>query len=382
MASTSAATRASGGTGAPVAGEAARPATRLRIASFPPVLRTNPYQRLLYRALSGYGVELVDGGTFDLGWLLHAQRSVDVLHFHWPESYYRYDGTFETLQLPLSYVRLGLMALRLAAARLLGYRVLWTVHQVVPHETTSRRLDRLAARLLARFSTAMIALDEDTASRARDALGRPIQRKLSVVPHGFYLDVYPSGRPPADVREELRIPAGWTVALCFGNLRGYKDIGVLLEAFAASSLPRTALVIAGPALDDDVGRTVARAAEMDSRIRPLLRFVPDEAVAELFGACDVAVVPRGDGGTSGSAALALSMGRAAIVARTPGYSSLIGDEAAGWLFTPGDADDLRRALEAALGDPEHARAKGQEALRRAEALPWSDIARRTVAVIA
>jgi len=353
----------------------------ISVASFPPVLQTNPYQRLLYEALATLGITLAGGARFDLGWLLRSRSSVRTLHFHWPQSYYRYDGELEALRLPLSYVRLVLMVTRLLAARLLGYRVVWTVHQVVPHETTSRRLDRLAARALARFSSALIALDEDTAGRARTELGRRAAAKLTVVPHGFYVDVYPEGRPASQVRAELGIPEDWSVALCFGHLRAYKDVGVLLEAFAASSLPRTALVIAGPALDRSVGQSVARAAAVDPRIVAELDFVPDERVAELFAACDVAVVPRGDGGTSGSAALALSLGRPAIVARTPGYSSLIGEGAAGWLFSPGDAADLRRTLETAMGDRAAAETKGREARRIAEALPWSEVARRTAAVL-
>ena len=360
----------------------AQPAATLRLASFPPVISTNPYQRLLYGALARCGVELVDGARFDLGWLRRARHRVDTLHFHWPESYYRYDGRLTRFGLPLSYVRLVLMTIRLRAARMYGYRIVWTVHQVVPHETTSRRLDRAAARTLARSCDALVALDEETADRARECLGEGPARKLTVVPHGFYVGVYPKGRTADEVRATLGIQPGWTVALCFGLLRAYKDIGLLLDAFRLTDLPRTALVIAGPAIDDEVGRVIGRAAAADPRIRPLLEFIPDEQVAELFNAADIAVVARSDGGTSGSSALSLSLGTPLVAARTRASEALLGGESAGWLFEPGDAKSLRQTLETALADPAEIEARGSEALRRASSLPWSTIAEQTIAVLA
>lgn len=360
----------------------AYPAATLRLASFPPVIPTNPYQRLLYGALARCGVELVGGARFDLGWLRRSRHRVDVLHFHWPESYYRYDGNLTRLSLPLSYVRLVLMAVRLRAALALGYRIVWTVHQIYPHETTSRRLDRAAALTLSRACHALVALDEETAARVRTSLGREAWGKLTVVPHGFYVDVYPRGRAAGEIREALGIEPDWSVILCFGLLRAYKDVDVLLEAFSRTDLPMTALVIAGPAIDDEAGSTVRNAAAGDPRIRPLLEFVPDDQVAELFNAADIAVVARGDGGTSGSAALALSLGTPLVVARNRASEALLGDESAGWLFEPGDVESLRHALETALADPAVVKAKGSEALRRASGLPWSKIAEETIAVLA
>ena len=58
---------------APGEPEAAVPAVErptVGIASFPSVLSTNPYQRLLYaRASPTHGIELAPDAPFDLGWL-------------------------------------------------------------------------------------------------------------------------------------------------------------------------------------------------------------------------------------------------------------------------------------------------------------------------
>ncbi|MGZ8795620.1 MAG: hypothetical protein ACXW0F_13405, partial [Gaiellaceae bacterium] len=100
----------------------------MRIASLPPVLETNPYQRLLYAELARAGLELQPQPRLRLSWLWRHRHTVGLLHFHWPEAYYRYGaGKLQGLR---SWPLLGLFALRLAAAKALGYRVAWTIHQV------------------------------------------------------------------------------------------------------------------------------------------------------------------------------------------------------------------------------------------------------------
>src|SRR3954464_15807540 len=118
----------------------------------PPPLRTNPYQHLLYDSVSPYGLRLVSG-VLKVGWLVRNRRKARVIHLHWPETCYRHVGRAST---PLSWVKLALFGLRLAVARLLRYRVVWTLHQLVPHEPSARGLDRSAAHLIAFFANAVI----------------------------------------------------------------------------------------------------------------------------------------------------------------------------------------------------------------------------------
>jgi len=351
---------------------------RTGIASFPGVLKTNPYQRLLYEHLAAHGYHVVEGSRLDFGRLWRARRSVAVLHFHWPQSYWHHEHGPARLRRPLCYVKVGLLAARLALARALGYRIAWTVHQVYPHEVADPRLERVGSRTLAAMSHVLIAHDASTREVARRELGRAA-RKVAIVPHGSYVGVYPPGRPRDAVRAELGLGDG-PAFLAFGNLRAYKDTSFLLGAFAATGLDAS-LVVAGPVGDDGVADDVRAAAAADPRVKPVLGYMPDDAVAEHFGAADVAVVTRNDGGTSGAVILALSLGLPVVAPRRPAYAELLDGEAAGWLFEPGDAAGLQAALERAGADGEAGRrAKGEAARARADALNWSDIAARTAAL--
>jgi beta-1,4-mannosyltransferase len=338
----------------------------------------NPYLDLLYASLEREGVPLERNARLKLGWLLAARRRVRWLHIHWPQSLYRFSRGPKSLRGALSWLKLGLFAWRLGLARALGYRIVWTIHQVLPHDGATR-LDLVAARRIARRANLLLAHDEDTAARAAELLALGAAR-IAVVPHGSYEGVYPPGEGRVAARETLGVDAE-RVVLFFGELRGHKDVDVLLDAFAR--IDRGAvLLVAGHPKDKAVAAALGAAADRDPRLRFSPGFVPDQRVADLFAAADVAVVARGDGGTSGSLILALTFGVPVVAADRPTYRELLADGEAGWLFAPGDPAALAAALEAAVGaDEEELRRRGDRAAGQAAGLRWDESARRTAALL-
>jgi beta-1,4-mannosyltransferase len=350
------------------------------IASFPQAIEQNPYQRLLYAQLEVHGFRLARDCRFKLGWLWSARRTVGILHFHWPEAYYRHREGPRRLRPALSWARLALFSARLGAARLLGYRIVWTVHQVRPHESRSPVHDLLGVRALSRAAELLIVHDRATAERACAELPAAAG-KLAVVPHGSYVGVYPAGRRREVVRDELGISGDAFVFLCFGHVRAYKELGLLFEAFRATDDRDVILLLAGLPLDEDSVAAARRCAAADSRVRLLLEFIPDDEVAELFEASDVAVLPRSDGGTSGALILALSLGLPVIAAATPTYEELLDGGEAGWLFEPGEPASLRSALRQAAHDRVLAVQKKSAALAQAKRLSWAEAGDRTAALL-
>jgi glycosyltransferase involved in cell wall biosynthesis len=349
----------------------------IELAAFP-LITENPYQQLLYAQLERQGFHVIGDLDFKLRSLWRARGRVRVLHFHWPQNYYSWWRRPARLRAALSWMKLPLFAVRLAFVRMLGYRVVWTVHEVAPHERRGRFVDSVGSKILGRASHILIAHDHGTAARVESALGIPASR-VEVIPHGSYIDVYPPGRSREVVRAELGIPERAFVFLSFGHLRAYKEVDVLLEGFASANLANAALVVAGLPLDATSAADVRDAAARDPRIKPLLEFIPNDRVTELFDACDATVLTRGDGGTSGALILALSMGSPVIAAANHDYEELIGD--AGWVFAAGDARSLAAAFEESAQDAESARAKADSAYSRAQALNWPEIAARTATVI-
>jgi len=323
------------------------------VAALPRRLGTNPYCELLDEHVEKLGVEVIEGRS-GLRWLLAFRRRVDVLHFHWPEWHFRRRSVASAI---------GFGA-RLLAARLLGYRIVWTVHNVLPHEDAGWS-DRFVRAVLARLGTVVVHC-----RAARGALGRA-GRRAFVVPHGSYVGRYPNGIGCRAARARLRLEPEARVLLAFGQVRAYKGLGELMQAFAGLPAPLARLVVAGEL------RPGARLpAVADPRIRLFLGRVPDAEVQVFLNAADLVVLPYRRVLTSGAAMLAFSFGRG-IVAPRLGCLAELERSGAALLYDPEDPGALATALARALAlDPA---ALGERARRLVRGLSWDTIARRHLA---
>jgi glycosyltransferase involved in cell wall biosynthesis len=175
---------------------------------------------------------------------------------------------------------------------------------------------------------------------------------IEVIPHPSYLGAYPEPPSRETARAELGVSESATMFLCFGGLRRYKGAEIVLDAFDLLQAPDAILMMAGLPVDKDLEERIHRAAARDHRIRFLLELVPEKRVPTLFAAADVAVLPRGDGGTSGALILALGMGVPIIAAESQNVTATTKGGTAAWLFRPGDAESLRACIESAVLNPE------------------------------
>jgi glycosyltransferase involved in cell wall biosynthesis len=204
-----------------------------------------------------------------------------------------------------------------------------------------------------------------------------------VLPHGA-LETPRTGISKPTARYRLGIPADAHVALCFGNIRPYKGVQILLRAFVQVALddPDAVLVIAGQPwgdwsrydrLIDDLG--------IRDRVRLRLEYIPASEVEPYFVAADAVVLPYTHfDAQSGVGTRALPFGRPLIVTNTGGLPDLVMEPDA--VVPAGDAAALARAMRRVLGDQELRDRMSVDSLALAAALGWDTIAERTVEVYA
>jgi glycosyltransferase involved in cell wall biosynthesis len=310
------------------------------------------------------GVRFRSGLTWynPVSWLTAGLGSEgDVLHAQW-----------------WSYALAPVYLTVLGLARLRRKRVVLTVHNVEPHEDgwLKRRLNRLVFR----FAHAYIVHSEQNRADLHRIVGGDDAR-ITVLPHGV-LETPRTGMTRADARARLGLPDDAKVVLCFGNIRPYKGVDVLLRAWprVLAMIPDARLLIAGQlwgewapyaAILDELGIT----GSVDSR----LGYVPSDQIEKYAVAADVVALPytRFDA-QSGAGARMLPFGRPLVVTDTGGLPQLVADPEA--VVPPGDAEALAGALIRVLRDDELRERMGAGSLAIAGTLDWDRIAARTVSL--
>ncbi len=305
----------------------------------PGVLTRNPYLELLAGALAEEGVAVHQAGFRYLtpAWLFRQRLDVQVIHQHWFHNYH------QRRSLHLSALGAAYLAALLRLARRLGYGLVWTVHNLQPHERRHRRLDDWLSRLILRLGVPIVHCQAAAdAVRQRFGYGGPIQ----VAPHGNYVGVYPP--PPAakqEARAQLGLPADALIFLHAGVIRPYKGIPALVRQFARLPARHAALVVAGEEHESDLRAELAGELRDDERIILRLGWLPDEELALYLAAADVAVTSFARVLTSGSVLLAMSAGLPVVAPALGCIPETVSD--GGILYDPADPDGLVRALRAA-----------------------------------
>ena len=247
-----------------------------------------------------------------------------------------------------------------------------TAHYVLPPRPSARQV-RVARRVFSRMD-AVVAHSEHGAARLRDEVGLDPSR-VRTIPHGAfdYLTRLPEERPLPPELEGAEGP----VILCFGLIRPYKGIEVLLDAFARVEGAEL-WIVGNPRMDVEPLRDLAAAAP--GRVRLVTRFVDDAEIPAIFRRADLVVLPYLDAEHSGVLYTGLAFGKPLVLSAVGGFPEVAATGAAR-LVPPGEAAALAATLSDLIAD-EPARAELATAARAAASGPysWDETARQTLAL--
>ena len=305
----------------------------------PDELTDNPSLSLLFSEVMRHGVKISP---------YYRKKSLlsrpDVIHIHFPEWLIRWRFPWIA---PLDVVAtLGLLWL----ARCRGTALVWTGHDLEPHELSRPRLWRVYNRFFISQVDVLISFSEGATSLLVERYSQLARVPTVVVPHGHYRDYYTTPPKAAILRRELKLDHR-PILLCFGLIRPYKNLPGIIRAWRQLPEPRPQLVIAGRPMDSEIAEVIKKQAGDFNDIHLLLRFIHDDEVPTIFAIADVVVMPyiARSALNSGVAHLALSLSRPAVLNDTPANRNLRDKFGAEWVWlcdgTPEDA--LSAALVAA-----------------------------------
>jgi len=358
--------------------------------------RINPYIGLLQGGLAAAGADVRLTERLGPADLTKPARP-DVIHLHWLDRYdlpqaILFRGLHGAVDLPQRTLRrlletgcnvapiyqmrrwwrLRRLVRQLRGFQATGGRVAYTIHNLDPHEDQGPA-DRRGNAQLIRLADVVHVHDESTAHAVAERFGR--RSRVTIIPHGHYLDSYPNQIARAAARARLGLAVHPFLYVTLGLLRPYKGLEALLAAFRSLPDEDVALLLAGKPESDSYGRVLATLAAPDPRIRLQTGFVPREDVQLYLNAADVCVLPYRQITTSGAALLAFSFGVPVIAPAIGAFPNLVSDRR-GILYDPANPTGLAHALAQARAiDWSGAQQEIRDWVRQFD---WAEIGRQLV----
>lgn len=322
---------------------------------------TNKYNSLLCNAIEKKGV-LVN--HFRWRKFFSLKRN-DVLHLHW------IDGVYQSNIKVIFMLRILILFLMLMYFKLLKVRVVWTVHNLYPHNYKYKRLEKIARRLVIKFCSKLIVAGEFIKREVVNEFSVS-PNKISVIPHGHYKNVYPI--QGLSYRKKYKIPESDYVYLFIGSIKPYKGIEKLIEAFNnIDDNNSSSLLIAGKLFVDETDLT--RLINKNKKIHCDFNFISDEQIADIILSADAIVLPFIEITTSGSALLAPSFNRPIIAPRSSFFEEYF-DKTISVLY---DDSSSVESLKKAMQEVRNLNIKDEAFIPLLSKLDWDSIADQTIA---
>ena len=196
--------------------------------------------------------------------------------------------------------------------------------------------------------------------------------RVRTIPHGAFEHLTRQA-DEAPLPDELSRVEG-PVVLCFGVVRPYKGVDVLLEAFRNVEAE---LWVVGRPLGESMERL--RRLAPPGRVRFVPRYVSDRELPAFFRRADLLVLPHRRVDVSGVLFAGLAFGKPMVLSDVGGFRDVAHEHGAARLVPPEDPEALGAAIRALLDDPAARDTLGRRARAAAEGpYSWERIAGQTL----
>ncbi len=261
-------------------------------------------------------------------------------------------------------------------SKLLGIRIVHTVHNVLPPDNGEPR--RHGYGKVYKLADLLICHGEEARTRLIKEFSIAAE-KIVIVPHGPMFENARLSQPEA--RAALGFSPEEVIILSFGVISPYKGIDWLLDTWhKIQGLKNARLVIAGtgdPALLASIEQQVQALGIQDS-VHLHLKFVPVEMLPSFYQSSDVIVYPYREITTSGAITTGIGYGKAIVATRVPAFRELLREGETALFVDYGDVDGLGDAISKLVRDPKlRARLAENVAALGRRCSSWEAIAERT-----
>lgn len=257
----------------------------------------------------------------------------DIVHFHWISTYYQSNVRI------IMIIKSIIFTAFLHYLRIRKIKIVWTVHNLYPHDSLSLVLEKKIRRRVMLLSDRLIVASN---SIKKDLINEfdIDDTKIDVILHGHYKDAYPSN----NINFRLRYGIGneKCIFLFVGTIMDYKNIPSLVSSYMKIRTSNTHLIIAGKV--NKLMTSIVDKFPKEKDITYDFRFIPDEELVDLIRSSNFVVLPYKEITTSGTAILAVSLKRKVICPRIAFIEEYL-DSNLSIMYNDNNPNNLTKALE-------------------------------------
>jgi glycosyltransferase involved in cell wall biosynthesis len=351
----------------------------------------NPYQELLYGKLRQKNdivityLECHFLRSHVLGNILLPFRLIkywiknyDIFHLHWTFAFKISisNKLFQNFITRAFFLLYYLFFLKLV--KLLNFKLVWTVHNLLPHDKQFNN-DVWARRFLSELCDAKIVHSKSIINDM-EKIGLNT-KKTYINPHGNLIGVYKNNITKESAREYFGFSKKDFVFLFFGRIEPYKGVEELLEAFRQLTKKRKniKLLIAGDCHNKSIiAKLNYYKKKLKERVEIHSFYIENYKVQHYHNCADIVVSPFRAITTSSSVILALSFGKPIICPEIGVLKDL--PKSVGFFYKSCNPNELLNCMEEATINREKVKNKGEHSIVYAKKLSWNTIAEKTYGI--
>jgi len=252
-------------------------------AYFPYTNPGNKYVANVQECISAAGVKIVNLRRYMFP--LKSFFAAKIYNFNWIEDRI-VDNANSSFKQWLKYIR---MCVTFDLIKLKGGKIIWTMHNKLPHVQNGRKYKIKLMKKIARRASVVVIHCADSVAPLKSLYPKIDDKKIRLIMHPSYVNNYPSDN--ADIRGRLGIKKEEKIFLFIGAVLKYKNIETLITAFNSVEHNGIKLVIAGHPESEEYAKYLSGLAGDKGDIIFDGRFIPDDEMASYLSAADIAVLP-------------------------------------------------------------------------------------------
>lgn len=256
----------------------------------PSYAKYNKYINNFVDTLKNNGVNIINGKfENEKTFLLNSIKEIfmgktKIIHLNWPLNLISINSYMKSIR------NFSVYLLWFIIIKLLGAKIVWTLHNKISHSQKNQLLTKLFRKIMFIFSDKIVIHNKTESFNFVETINSKYKSKLVYIPHGNYIDNYTNTKK--NLKKSYNIKKNDFVFLSLGLIREYKNIDVLIKAFNSLELnERIKLLIVGKAENEFVEKKLKKLSKNNSNIIFDFKFILDEDIVKYLNTADCVITP-------------------------------------------------------------------------------------------